>query len=85
MPHRGKRNGVINSQIRLIYYILDYVLGYYFKILPILYRKQIVIFDRYFTDIIVDGERSGIFLNYKYICSLRHLVPRCSYNFQIFG
>lgn len=83
MPHRGKRNGVINSLIRLIYYMLDYVLGYYFTILPILYRKQIVIFDRYFTDIIVDSERSGIFLNYKYIYLLRYLVPRCSYNFQI--
>ena len=40
-------------------------------------------FDRYFTDIIVDSERSSIFLNYTWLCWLRHLVPSCQRNFFI--
>lgn len=83
VPHRTKRKGIVNSQVRLMYYMLDYISGYFLKILPLLYRKHIVIFDRYFTDMIVDGERSGIFLNYKYMGSLRNLIPGCHYNFLI--
>ena len=30
---------------------------------------------------IVDGERSSIFLNYKFLAFLRHFVPKCQYNF----
>lgn len=83
VPHRAKRNGIINSQIRLMYYMLDYILGYFSRILPMLYRKHVVIFDRYFADMVVDGERSGVFLNYKYLASLRHFIPGCHYNFLI--
>jgi thymidylate kinase len=82
-PHRGSRNGILSSHVRLAYYLGDYIAGYALKVLPLLYRKQIVIFDRYFTDVIVDGERSGIFLKTRYLASLRHLVPRCTYNFLI--
>ena len=49
--------------------------------MPLRQRKRIVLFDRYFTDIIVDGERSSIFLNYKFLAFLRHFVPQCRYNF----
>jgi thymidylate kinase len=80
-PHRAKPKGKLNSLIRLAYYSADYILGYVVKILPIRQRKHIVVFDRYFTDIIVDGERSSIFLNYKFLTFLRRFIPRCQYNF----
>lgn len=80
-PHRAKRKGKINSLIRLAYYSTDYILGYLLKVLPLRQRKQIVFFDRYFTDVIVDGERSSIFLNYKFLALLRHLIPGCRYHF----
>ena len=80
-PHRAKKKGVLNSLIRFTYYYSDYLLGYFCKILPIRQRKHIVIFDRYFTDVIADSERSSIFLNFKFICWLRHFVPMCRYNF----
>lgn len=82
-PHRSQPNGFVKSSIRLTYYIFDYIFGYFLKILPLLYKKNIVIFDRYFTDMIVDGERSSIYLNFKYIFMLRRIVPSCNYNFLI--
>lgn len=83
MPHRGKPKGPITSFLRLTYYMLDYFIGYWLKVMPLLYRKHIVIFDRYFTDVIVDGERSSIFLNFKFLCTLRKLLPLSRYNFLI--
>ena len=81
VPHRGKKQGFFSSMIRLCYYSSDYILGYLVKILPLRQKKHIVFFDRYFTDIIADSERSSIFLNYKFIAFLRHFIPRCQYNF----
>ena len=46
-----------------MYYSIDYVFGYILKIRPILNRRNIVIFDRYYTDVIADSRRSRIFLN----------------------
>lgn len=83
-PHRAKRKGVLNSLIRLSYYSTDYIIGYFIKILPIRQRKHIVFFDRYFTDVIVDSERSSIFLNFKFIAFLRHFIPGCKCNFLFY-
>lgn len=83
-PHRAKKKGIINSLIRFAYYYTDYILGYFVKIMPLRQRKRIVIFDRYFTDVIADSERSSIFLNFKFICWMRHFVPGCKYNFLFY-
>ena len=80
-PHRGGRKGKLSSLIRLGYYSSDYIIGYLLKIMPHRWRKEIVFFDRYFTDIIVDGERSSIFLNCKFLAWLRHFIPSCEFNF----
>lgn len=83
-PHRGGETGKLSSFVRLFYYISDYIIGYYVIIKPVLFRRGVVIFDRYFTDIISDSRRSRINLNYKFIFSFRHLIPKLNYNFIIF-
>jgi thymidylate kinase len=82
-PHRAKRRSVPESLVRLAYYMLDYVVGYHARVLPLRWRKYVVVSDRYFTDVIADSERSSIFLNYKFLCALRRIVPRADYNFLI--
>ncbi len=83
-PHRGARTSKTGSWVRLFYYIADYVIGYYKIVKPVLFRRGVVIFDRYFTDIISDSKRSRINLNFKIIFMLRKLVPQMDYNFIIF-
>ncbi len=83
-PHRGGKTSKSSSWVRLFYYIVDYIIGYYKIVNPTLFRRGVVIFDRYFTDIISDSKRSRIFLNYKTIFKLRKLVPKMDYNFIIF-
>ncbi len=83
-PHRGGKTGKASSWFRLLYYIADYIIGYYKVVKPVLFRRGIIIFDRYYTDIISDSKRSRIYLNYKTIFMLRKLVPSMDYNFVIF-
>jgi len=82
-PHRGAETGSLNSFVRLLYYIFDYILGYYIIVKPVLFRRGLVIFDRYYTDIISDSRRSRINLNYKIIFLFRNIVPKLNYNFLI--
>lgn len=65
LPHRGKKNGLLSSFLRLGYYSLDYIFGYWLIVKPKLFKREIVIFDRYYSDIIVDSRRSSIFLSPK--------------------
>jgi len=84
LPHRGTKTGTVSSAIRLVYYIADYIIGYSRVVRPILYRRGMVIFDRYYTDIISDSLRSRINLNFKIIFFLRRFVPGLRYNFIIY-
>lgn len=61
-PHRGTRKGRVSSLIRLFYYTLDYTLGFWFKVKKHCRISKLVVFDRYYTDVIVDSRRSSIYL-----------------------
>ena len=80
-PHRGGRTGKLSSLLRLFYYAVDYILGYWIKIKSITRITRLVIFDRYYTDIICDSRRSRIFLNPKFLYFFgRIFIPSLDYN-----
>ncbi|MDH3069549.1 hypothetical protein QET40_10560 [Akkermansia sp. N21169] len=80
-PHRGGRTGALSSLARLLYYSLDYVLGYFVKVKSVTRITRLVIFDRYFTDIICDSRRSRIYLPPKYLYWFGKLfIPSLDYN-----
>jgi len=45
------------SLLKIPYYLLDYSLGYLFKVRPRLVRSTLVLFDRYYDDLLVDPRR----------------------------
>lgn len=61
-PHRGKPSGFFGSLFRFSYYLLDYLVGYLFKIRPALVRRELVVYDRYYFDMVADPARSRIAL-----------------------
>jgi thymidylate kinase len=61
-PHRATPSGLAGSLLRLAYYGADYVLGYAARVRPILIRRRIALFDRYYYDMIGDPGRSRISL-----------------------
>jgi len=80
-PHRGGKVGKFNSLLRLIYYSVDYLIGYFVRIRRILQRRELVVFDRYFTDIICDSRRSRIYLPHKFLYWFGRLfIPSLDYN-----
>lgn len=80
-PHRGVHTSKINSFMRLLYYSIDYIIGYFLKTRPFLVKRSVVIFDRYFTDIISDSRRSMIFLKPKVLYWFGKLfIPKLDFN-----
>lgn len=80
-PHRGGKTGRLSSLARLGYYSVDYVLGYFAKVKTMTRITKLVIFDRYFTDIICDSRRSRIYLPPKFLNLWRKLfIPSLDYN-----
>jgi thymidylate kinase len=45
------------SILKLSYYAIDYVLGYWLRVRPLLVRSTLVLFDRYYADVLVDPQR----------------------------
>lgn len=56
-PHGQKPRGVLASTAKLLYLWADYALGYYFCVRPLLMRSTLVVFDRYYQDLLVDAQR----------------------------
>lgn len=80
-PHRGNKVGPINSFCRLVFYSIDYIVGYCLKVRRKLCKRQLVVFDRYYTDIICDSRRSRIFLPTKFLYWFGRLfIPSLDYN-----
>ena len=60
-PHGGKVAGWISSLVRFTYYYVDYVIGYWLKIYPILVKRpSMVFFDRYYYEYMIDPRRCAV-------------------------
>lgn len=80
-PHRGGKTGKLNSFLRLCYYSIDYIIGYFVKVKSVTRITRLVIFDRYFTDIICDSRRSRIYLSPKFLYRWgKFFIPTLDYN-----
>ena len=80
-PHRGGKTGKFNSFVRLCYYSLDYIIGYFTKVKSVTRITRVVVFDRYYTDIICDSRRSRIYLSPKFLYWWGKLfIPTLNYN-----
>lgn len=80
-PHRGGKTSLLSSLLRLAYYSADYILGYFPKVKAMTRLTRLVIFDRYFTDIICDSRRSRIYLPTTFLYTFSKLfIPSLDYN-----
>jgi thymidylate kinase len=75
-PHSLTPHGLWWSVTRLFVHLLDYWLGYWLVVRPVLARSGLVVFDRYFDDMLIDAKR------YRYggplwlVRMLRPLIPQ---------
>lgn len=75
-PHGLAPSGIFGSSLRLVYYTLDYILGYWLKIRPkIAKQPAVVLFDRYAYDMALDSRRFRIGLSSNLVWWFVRLVP----------
>ena len=56
-PHAQPSRGLIPSMAKLAFWWLAYTFGYLRDVFPLLTRSTLVVFDRYYHDILVDTKR----------------------------
>lgn len=56
-PHRKASRSSPTSIAKILYLLFDYGVGYVLKVLPLLMQSTLVVFDRYYHDILVDPKR----------------------------
>ena len=81
-PHEGSNRGTIMSLIKLLYFILEYNYAFLMH-----YRKpgQLVIFDRYYYDILADPKRVKVSLPTWAINFLMKFIPSPDLVFYLFA
>lgn len=85
-PHGSSPSGAIGSLCRLVYLLVDYIIGYWIMIRPIIAKSPaIVLFDRYAYDMAVDPRRFRIDLPVRVIRLLLRLAPRPDLIFCLHG
>ena len=76
-PHGAKPSGYFLSMVRLIYYLIDYIIGYWVRIRPQISKTPtIFLFDRYAYDLLIDPKRLRINLPRWVLRVFTMLVPR---------
>lgn len=60
LPRQGRNRSAISSLLRFAYYYSDYLLGQFVIYVKHVLRGEVVLYDRYYFDFIVDGARSNI-------------------------
>ncbi len=73
LPRQGKNGSKLSSFVRFSYYYLDYLFGQIYVFCKYQLRSYIILYDRYYFDFIVDGQRSNIAIGDK--------LPRFLYRF----
>ena len=70
-----------SSLLRLAYYTTDYIIGYFLIVKTKTRITRMVVFDRYYTDIICDSRRSRIYLSPQFLYGFSRLfIPSLDYN-----
>jgi thymidylate kinase len=75
-PHTYPAHGGLLSVARLFVHLLDYWIGYWLVIRPLLARSGFVVFDRYFDDVLIDPKRYRYGGPFWLARNLRLLIPK---------
>ena len=62
LPRLGKNRSKLTSFLRFIYYFVDYIIGQVLISIKYKGEKDIILYDRYYFDFIVDPIRANIYL-----------------------
>lgn len=75
-PHALSSYSKIKSYLKLFYFVLQYNIGWLKNIVPIRIRSSLVIFDRYYDDLLIDNKRYRYGGSIRFATIVRNFIPR---------
>ncbi len=75
-PHYHKERGRIASFIKLNIILIEFLFGYWLKIFPVKAKSHLVLYDRYFIDVLADPRRYRIKENKFFIKAFHYILPK---------
>lgn len=75
-PHEYPVYSKFKSYLKLLYLIIQYNIGWFINILPLTFKPSLIIFDRYFDDIIVDYKRYRYGGKISIVKFARYFIPK---------
>ena len=84
-PHKLKQYNKFISLGKFLYFNLDYILGYWLSVKVHLGKNQLVVFDRYYYDYMIDKSRYRLDLSDVLVNIVRHFIPKPDITFLLCG
>lgn len=75
-PHKYKPYSVLKSYGKLLFFVYQYNKGWVSNILPLKSKSSLVIFDRYYDDILVDYKRYRYGGSRRIAKFIRYFIPK---------
>lgn len=75
-PHKYPPYSKIKSYIKLIYFVYQYNFGWVKNIIPLKIKSSLVIFDRYYDDLLIDNRRYRYSGSMKIAKFVRLFIPK---------
>jgi len=75
-PHAQSHRGLPASMVKLAWWCTEYTIGYAFRVFPDLVRSSLVLFDRYYHDVLVDPVRYRYGAPAALARFTAHFIPR---------
>ncbi len=85
LPRQGRNKNWLSSAFRFSYYYLDYLFGQFYIQLRYVWMGYVVLYDRYYFDMINDSERSNIKVPPKLVKWLYRLLVKPRLNFFLYA
>lgn len=85
LPRQGSNTSKTNSLVRFAYYYSDYFIGQFYVYLKHVIRGHIVIYDRFYFDIINDSKRSNMTLHKPFVRFAYSFLLKPNYNFFLYA
>jgi thymidylate kinase len=75
-PHGKPVRSIFSSLVKLVYFFCDYLLGFVVKVLPLKIKSQLIIFDRYYHDLLIDPKRYRYGASMMFAKIVSWLIPK---------
>ena len=82
-PHAYPEYGKIKSYIKLFYFLYQYNLGWIRNILTLKIKSSLIVFDRYYDDLLIDTKRYRYGGSIKFAKFIRNFIPKSDLYFVL--